>query len=183
MFKYCPACASQAIRFEDGKVFRCADCGFVYYHNIAAAVGCVISVPPALAGEEERLLFLVRAKEPAKGKLDLPGGFVDPGEGALSALSRELREELGWAPEIPADAYDFFASFPNEYPYKGILYNTCDMFFYARAPGLGEADLTLQKSEIAGARFLRPSEICFEDMAFDSTSRTIKAYLALKEKN
>ena len=121
MFRYCPSCASQNIRFEREKVFHCPDCGFTYYHNIAAATGCVIQ-----AGG--KVLFLVRGKEPAKGRLDLPGGFVDRGEGALEGLRRELREEIGWEPPEGAKL-ELFASFPNVYPYKGIVYQTCDFFF------------------------------------------------------
>jgi len=217
IFKFCPACASGKIGFESGKLFRCPDCGFEYYQNIAAATGCVISASPAPAlpaqangaggigragsrAEEgganngpdsgadssaggERILFLVRGKEPAKGRLDLPGGFVDIGEGALEGLRRELLEEIGWAPEVPpgaslAEAFALFASFPNAYPYKGVLYNTCDLYFCVSAPGLSAADLTLERSEIAGARFLSPEEIDFGEIAFDSTRRAVEAYLS-----
>jgi 8-oxo-dGTP pyrophosphatase MutT (NUDIX family) len=181
MFKYCPACASQKINFEQGKVFRCPGCGFVYYHNTAAATGCIISVPDP-AGE--RLMFLVRGREPSKGKLDLPGGFVDPGEGALEGLYRELKEELGWAPPVREGerlekVFTLFASFPNVYPYKNISYNTCDLFFSLCAPGLCEQDLRLQKAEIAGVCFLKPEEINYDDLAFDSTRRAVRVYTGL----
>jgi ADP-ribose pyrophosphatase YjhB (NUDIX family) len=169
MFRYCPACGSPEIRFEKGKVFRCP-CGFVYYHNTAAATGCVISVG-------DTILLLVRGKEPAKGKLDLPGGFVDPGEGALEGLRRELREEIGWEPPRPdSKAFTLFASFPNIYPYKKIPYNTCDLFFTLSAPGLTEKDLRLAENEIAGVRFIRPEEVNMDDLAFDSTRRAIRAF-------
>jgi len=181
MFKFCPACASERIGFHDGKAFRCPDCGFVYYHNIAAATGCIISVP---SGDPvERLMFLVRGKEPATGKLDLPGGFVDIGEGAIEGLHRELREEIGWVPSVPpggslADVYTLFASFPNVYPYRGISYNTCDLYFYIRAPGLSEKSLSLERSEVAAVRFLKPGDIDYDEIAFDSTRRAVRAYLS-----
>lgn len=135
-------------------------------------------------------MLLVRGKEPAKGKLDLPGGFVDPGEGALDGLRRELREEIGWAPplepeggseapdeRITGPVFRLFASFPNVYPYKGIPYNTCDMFFTLDAPDLTEQDLHLEAGEIGGFRFVEPQSIRMEDLAFDSTRRAIAAYL------
>ncbi|MCL2127538.1 MAG: NUDIX domain-containing protein [Treponema sp.] len=169
--------------FENGRVFRCPGCGFVYYHNTAAATGCVISAPEKAAGAAERLMFLVRGKDPAKGRLDLPGGFVDPGEGALEGLYRELGEELGWQPPVPeggrlADIFTFFASFSNVYPYKGIDYNTCDLFFSLRAPGLDENDLRLEQAEVSAVRFLQPQEIDFDEIAFGSVRRAIRAYLA-----
>jgi ADP-ribose pyrophosphatase YjhB (NUDIX family) len=171
VFNFCPSCASRNIRFENGKKLFCPDCGFVYYQNIAAATGCVISTGKGI-------LFLVRGKDPARGKLDLPGGFVDPGEGALDGLRRECREELGWDPtSLPGGGFSLFASFPNIYPYKGIVYNTCDMFFTLEAPGLSEEDLRLEEAEIAGVRFIRPEDIDYGELAFDSTRRAIKAYV------
>jgi 8-oxo-dGTP pyrophosphatase MutT (NUDIX family) len=175
MFTFCPSCASKNITFEKERLFRCPDCGFVYYHNTAAATGCVIDA-------DGRLLFLVRGKEPAKGRLDLPGGFVDPDEGALEGLYREIREEIGWSPPIPhgvpiSAVFKFFASFSNRYPYKNIIYNTCDMYFSLSAPGLCERDLILEKTEIAAVRFLKPEEIDMKEIAFDSTRLAVQAYL------
>jgi ADP-ribose pyrophosphatase YjhB (NUDIX family) len=169
MFRYCPSCASQNIRFERNKVFRCPDCGLVYYHNTAAATGCVIAAGDAL-------LFLIRGKEPGRGKLDLPGGFVDPGEGALEGLCRECREEIGWEPEEAAIA--FLASFPNTYPYKNIDYTTCDIFFSVSAPGLRAEDLRTDPAEISGVRFIKPAELDFDAIAFDSARRAVRAFLA-----
>jgi 8-oxo-dGTP pyrophosphatase MutT (NUDIX family) len=180
MFNFCPSCASKKINFENGKVFRCPDCGFVYYHNIACAAGCLISIPD---DDGEKLVFMVRGNEPGKGLLDLPGGFVDIGEGVLEGLNRELKEEIGWTPDIPegaslADIFRLYASFPNVYPYKDIIYNTCDMFFSVSAPGLTEQDFCLEQAEIAGVRILKPEEIVLDQFAFESTKRAVKAYLA-----
>ena len=179
MFNFCPSCASKKISFQDSKVFRCPDCGFVYYHNIAAATGCVISVPGA---DGQRLVFLVRGKEPAAGKLDLVGGFVDIGEGAIEGLYREMQEEIGWTPPVPqgadlSEVFSLFASFSNVYEYKGVKYNTCDLYFSVSAPGLLPQDLQLEQAEIAGVRFLKPEEINFNEFAFESTRRAVKVYL------
>jgi len=174
MFNYCPKCASQKIAFNEGKEFRCSDCGFVYYHNIAAATGCVISVPEANGGE--RLMFLVRGKEPAAGKLDLPGGFVDIGEGVIEGLYRELQEEIGWTPPMQPV---LFASFSNVYKYKDIDYNTCDMYFSVSAPNLKPEDLRLEAAEITGVLFLKPEEIDFAQLAFPSTVKAVKKYLGI----
>ena len=173
MFQYCPSCASGKIQFAGNKFF-CQDCGFIYYHNTAAASGCVIQTG-------EKVVLLVRGREPALGKLDLPGGFVDPGEGILEGLLRELREELGWEAPIPpgmplAEFFTLFASFPNTYPYRNIVYNTCDIFFTINVPGLTEQDFRLEAGEIAGLRFLPPGEIDLDDLAFDSTRRAILAF-------
>jgi len=181
MFNFCPSCASKSITFNEGKVFRCPDCGFTYFHNNAAAAGCLILVPES---QEERLVFTVRGKEPGKGFLDMPGGFIDPGEGVFEGLYRELKEELGWAPDIPSgeslvNVFKLYASFPNVYAYKGINYNTCDLYFSVSAPGLKREDFRLDPVEIANVFFLKPDEIDLSQFAFESTRRAVKLYLGI----
>ena len=46
------------------------------------------------------MLVTVRGIEPEKGKLDLPGGFVEVGEHPRDALTREAQEELGVEVEV-----------------------------------------------------------------------------------
>lgn len=174
MFRFCPACASENIRFERDKVFRCPDCGFTYYHNVAAATSCFVRT-------RKGILFLVRAKEPGKGKLDLPGGFVDPGEGAMDGLRREFIEELDWDPlgktAPAAGGFTLFASFANKYPYKNIPYNTCDLFFYLDAPDLTEKDIQFETSEVSGIEFVKPKELNMEKIAFESVKKALRVYL------
>ncbi|MCL2185302.1 MAG: NUDIX domain-containing protein [Treponema sp.] len=196
MFNFCPSCSSKKISFKEGKIFRCPDCGFVYYHNIAAATGCLIIVPDdansvcgetelcskIISGQNFRLVFLVRGKEPSAGKLDLPGGFVDIGEGVFEGLYRELQEEIRWTPCIGEgknlkDVFSLFASFSNVYKYKGIDYNTCDMYFSVIAPNLKPEDLYLEKAEVSEVRFLKPEEIDFSEFAFPSTIKAVKTFL------
>lgn len=170
MFRYCPSCASERIRFEQNRIFRCPGCGFTYYHNTAAATACIVRTNAGL-------LFLVRNKDPGKGKLDLPGGFIDPGEGAMDGLCREFMEELGL--NIKAEELKLFASFPNIYPYKNISYNTCDLFFYLDAPDLTEKDLQLEEAEISGVQLIKPENLDIERIAFESVKKAIKVYLKI----
>lgn len=178
MFNFCPSCASKNINVEKDRVFRCPDCGFVYFQNVAAATGCIISMPEA---DGEKLLVSVRGKDPGKGLMDIPGGFIDPGEGAYEGLYRELREEIGWTPSIPpgknlADIFTLYASFPNIYLYKGVNYNTCDLYFKVSAPGLTLQDLRPQQIEITELLLLKPDEIDINKFAFESTKHAIRAY-------
>jgi ADP-ribose pyrophosphatase YjhB (NUDIX family) len=182
LFKYCPSCGSLNISFDGKNRFSCPDCGFVYYQNTAAATGCIISVG---SGPEAPVLFLVRNREPSKGKLAFPGGFVDPKEGALEGLRRECQEELGWDPDSQGAKFAFLASFPNIYPYRDVVYHTCDLFFTIAVPGLTEEVLKPDPDETQGVRFIRPSELDPADLAFDSTRRALQAYNLefLKEQN
>ena len=79
-FRFCPKCGSSQFAENNEKSKKCADCGFVYYFNSSAAVVAVIE---NAAGE---ILVARRAKDPAKGTLDLPGGFIDMHETAEEAV-------------------------------------------------------------------------------------------------
>lgn len=118
-FKYCPHCGSA--RFVDNNAYsrRCADCGFTFYANAAAATVAVI------LNEKDELLCVRRKNDPAKGTLDLPGGFVDAGEGITDGLLREVNEEVGG--QVTDCEYLF--SLPNTYLYSGHLVHTADAFF------------------------------------------------------
>jgi NAD+ diphosphatase len=132
-FVFCPKCGARALRSQPPYAYHCDACGFTFYMNIAAATAAII------IDEQNRLLVATRAKDPAKGTLDLPGGFVDPDETGEEALVREVREELNL--EVVETTYLF--SIPNEYPYGGVLYHTLDMVYRCRVndfAGLKAAD-------------------------------------------
>ena len=88
-FAYCPVCGCRRFDVATVKSKRCADCGFELFMNPSASVAVFIR-----NGEGE-LLFVVRGCEPAKGTLDLPGGFTDIGETVEEAVRREVMEETG----------------------------------------------------------------------------------------
>ena len=125
-FNMCPMCGSKKIEWRNNRKWLCPDCGFDLYCNIAAAVGIV------LYDDAGNVLFEVRAKDPRKGFLCLPGGFVDGEESAEAAIERECREEIG--AEIEQNSVKYLCSFPNIYEYKNIQYQTCDIFFAAKLP-------------------------------------------------
>lgn len=120
-------------------------------------------------------MAVIRAKDPACGKLALPGGFVDPGERAEETVRRECLEELGWQPET----IHFLASFPNTYAYRSVVYHTCDLYFTAEASTLDESDLTCDPDEVAGVRWINPVLINPAELAFESTRNVIQQYAAL----
>ena len=163
-FRFCPSCGAGGIDFLDGKRWLCKRCGFEYFHNVATAAGVILHCPEGIA-------LLERARDPGKGKLGLPGGFVDPGERAEQAALRECREEIGWAPP----KLDYIGSFPNAYRYGGLVYDTCDLYFYYRFPeGADLPVFTLLDSEALSIAF-RPLEGIREgDLAFPSLARAIR---------
>ncbi|MDR0557300.1 MAG: NUDIX domain-containing protein [Treponema sp.] len=138
----------------------------MFFQNVAAATGCIIS---AKAG----VLFEARGKEPGKGKLGFPGGFVNPGEGAVEGVRRECIEEIGWD---PGERAQFMASFPNEYLYKDVVYHTCDLYFTVSAPELTLSDLSIDTKETHEVRFIMPDEIAIDDLAFDSAKKALQYF-------
>ncbi len=154
IFNHCPNCRIPEIFFDGTKEFRCQECSFTYFHNTAAAVGVILEYG-------EQIVLLKRNREPAKGKLDLPGGFVDPGESAEEAVRREVREEL----YMDLGALKYLSSYSNTYEYKGVTYTTCDLFFSNRIDAL---PTKFDISEIEQLILMRPSDIPEEHIAFES---------------
>ena len=121
-FSYCPRCGQQGLEHVHGRAIHCPSCDLTYFHNVASAVACFV------LDEAGRLLTVRRARDPEKGTLDLPGGFVDPEETVDDAVRRELREETG----LEATEVRLLFSIPNVYPYSGVDVYTADLFYLTR---------------------------------------------------
>jgi ADP-ribose pyrophosphatase YjhB (NUDIX family) len=85
--RYCSYCGNP---FAEGQTWprRCANCGQSTYQN-------PLPVSVVLLPVDGGLLCVRRGIEPGKGKLALPGGFIDVGESWQAAGARELWEETG----------------------------------------------------------------------------------------
>jgi ADP-ribose pyrophosphatase YjhB (NUDIX family) len=86
-WRYCPRCG-EAIEKRDGQAV-CGTCGFRAYANSVPGVEAVI------VDRDGRVLLGRRMIEPALGRWDFPGGFLDENEDPLDGLRREIREETG----------------------------------------------------------------------------------------
>ena len=166
IFKYCPRCGAKNPRAGvKQKNIRCDECGFVYFHNVAAAAGAIIEY-------KTKVLMIIRGGKPKAGLLDFPGGFADYGESIEDTLRREIREELG----ISVRDVRYLTSAPNVYIYEGVQYRTTDMFFTCRtdAPEI----IRPNRKEVAGVKFFEPGQIPLNKVAFDSLKKAIRYYIS-----
>ena len=155
LFHFCPRCGSAQFAISDGRSKRCADCGFTYYHNASASTVAVIF------NARGELLTARRTLEPARGTLDLPGGFVDPGETLEEGCRREVREETGG--EVAALRYLF--SLTNVYRFSGFDVHTPDAFFLCR---LADETALAAADDAAALRWLPAAEVRPEEFGLTS---------------
>ena len=87
-FRFCPADGTPLGEPRPSGGVRCPECSRSWYRNSAPSVGAAIV-------DGDRALVTVRAVQPEKGKVDVPGGFLEAGEHPVEGLMREVREELG----------------------------------------------------------------------------------------
>ena len=149
----------------NAKAKHCEACGFTYYFNPSAATVALIERKAADGGVE--WLCVRRAKEPARGTLDLPGGFSDMFETSEEGVCREVKEETG----LTVESVEFLFSLPNQYLYSGFNVHTIDMFYRCHVSETSEAHAADDASEIL---WLRPSEINPSDFGLTSIREGVK---------
>ncbi|MGI8774996.1 MAG: NUDIX domain-containing protein [Actinomycetota bacterium] len=153
-FRFCPACSASLEDPDPEGGAACGSCGRSWYRNMAPTAGAAI----VKAG---RALVTVRARDPEKGRLDVPGGFLGPDEHPVDGLKREVREELGI--EIETEMADCVSMVPHRYGDEGDM--VLALGFKARwvsgdpepADDVAEI-LWLEKGELADADFAWPHD-------------------------
>jgi len=163
IIKYCPACGAPNFKPVDFKKLECQSCHFTYYHNVAAAVALVIE-------NQGKFLFTKRKYDPAKGMLDLPGGFIDPEESIEQGLRREIMEEL----HIDIGNPIYITSYPNIYMYKDVVYNTIDLFYYVKINDLSGIQ---PDDDISGIVLLEKDKISIDDIGLGSIKRIVQEFI------
>lgn len=159
--KYCAYCgAAVELRIPPGDSLPrhvCPQCATIHYQNPKLVVGCV--------GEwQGRVLLCRRAIEPRLGRWTLPAGFMENGESTTQAALRETLEEACARVEID----DLFALV--NVPYI----NQVHLFYRGR---LLDTDFAAGAESLETALF-GEDDIPWNDLAFRSVTRCLKAYFA-----
>jgi mutator protein MutT len=159
-WKHCPVCAT-AVEPEGGKV-ECPECGFVTFaHSMPTA--------SAVVGDDEgRVLLSKRAHDPAAGKWDLPGGFLEEGEHPLDCVRRELREEAG----VGLVDEKLLGIWMDRYEYKLRIVATLNVYYSAR---LGDGTLEAA-DDVAELRWFAPDEVPVGELAFGHITEVVSAW-------
>lgn len=163
-FKYCPKCGSPRFLINNEKSKLCEDCGFVYYFNSCSATVAFI------LNERNELLVCRRAKDPAKGTLDLPGGFIDMDETGEEGVAREVKEETGM--DVTEACYLF--SLPNRYEYSGFMVHTLDLFFACKVNDTTHLEAN---DDVSDSYFLPFDKIKTEEFGLHSIRNGVKRFL------
>ncbi len=162
-FRYCPACGSRLQEHDHEGGAHCNACGRAWYRNPAPTVGAAIV-------RDGRALVTVRARPPHRGEIDIPGGFLQPGEDPVEGLRREVREELGI--EVDTSIERCVQAVPHRYGPEGDWVLALGFV----ADPVGEVDLQ-PADDVAAARWVTAGELEELDFAWEHDRRLVRKAL------
>lgn len=163
-FRFCPCCGGEDLVETSVKSKRCMQCGFEFYLNVASANVAFIM------NAKKELLVLRRKYAPAKGTLDLPGGFADYGETVEEGVVREVKEETG----LDVISCQYLFSKPNVYPYSGVDIRTLDLFFRCE---VADATKLVAMDDAAECMWIPLSQIQIDSFGLHSIREGLRDFL------
>lgn len=161
VLKFCPFCGSKNFIWDNKKSHNCLDCCKRLYTN---EIGAVIAL---IENEKGECLFTTRKFDPAKGKLDLPGGFIDLGETAEQAVVREIKEELN----LVVEQMTFLCTLPNQYQFRGLTYFTIDIVFRCLVKDFAPL---CANDDVESVHFVNCQEVDIEQIGLDSVKLLVQ---------
>ena len=161
-YRFCPRCGGdlekRLVKPAEPKRLVCLNCSFIFYQDPKVVAGTIFTL-------DRGILLLKRYVEPAMGKWVFPGGYVDRGESVQEAAIRETREECQMEVKL--------GPLLNVYSYPG---SPNIIVVYAAQVVGGEL---AAGDESVEARVFAPTEIPWNDLAFDSTKDALKDYISV----
>jgi 8-oxo-dGTP diphosphatase len=159
--RFCPQCggalALRTLRHGEPPRLVCQACQFIFFLDPKVATGAIFFL-------DGGIVLVRRAMEPRYGKWVFPGGYVDRGESLEAAAIREVKEESGLDVRL--------TRLVGAYSYPG---NTVIVIVYAGEVTGGSLQADEESLDI---RIFPPSEIPWDELAFPSTTRALRDFLA-----
>ena len=168
-FEYCPMCGSHHFVANGAASKKCENCGFEYFMNPSSANVAIIR------NAKGEILVERRKNEPAKGMLDLPGGFASLGETAEEGVIREVMEETG----LKVTSAKYLFSLPNIYRYSHIDIHTLDLFFLCEVE---DDSVVAAADDAAEVMWLHPDDIHTEQFGLRSVRWGLITFLERKDR-
>lgn len=161
-YKFCPKCGGslKSKKLDHTLHPVCADCDFVFYQNSKPTASAVI------VNNQNEVLLIKRAINPYHGKWDLPGGFLENGEGPVEGLQREMSEELS----VEIEPVEILTIVVDKYEYvKGNFY-TLNLFYRCKIKS-GEIKLDSENSDYG---WFSEEAVPWKELAFKNTTHALK---------
>lgn len=163
-FKFCPKCKGDLKR-EKVNMYLCLSCGFEWYQNPIPCNGVI------LENQKGEILLIRRKWPPHKGKLDVPGGFVDLNENLEESVKREVKEELG----VSIKNLKFFKSTnPDRYLFQGVNFHTMCFIYIGK---IEDSKKLKALDDVGELVFFKKDKIPFEEIGFKSIAKVIREYI------
>ncbi len=164
-FRFCPRCGGSLVprilRAAEPPRPTCRACGFIFFLDPKVAAGAIFSL-------DGGILLVQRAIEPSRGKWVFPGGYVDRGEALEAAALREVKEECG----LDVRLTRLLGAYSS--PGNPVIL----IAFVGEVTG---GSLAVNDEGLA-VRAFAPADIPWGELAFPSTARAIRDYLALVQR-
>lgn len=164
---FCNICGSKVTR-KAANIYHCPVCNQDHYANAKPCVEI------ALFNHKGEVLLSERGEEPNKGKYDMPGGFVDLGENAETALLRELAEELTLQPQ-DLTTPEFVGTYLSDYVWGKEVYENLGLVFTARLKG---NPFITPHDDVAGIKWVLPEKIDQNELCSLGSLEMIKRAVA-----
>jgi 8-oxo-dGTP diphosphatase len=159
--RYCPRCGE---RLPAPPPTECTACAYAVFVNARPTATAIIV-------DNDRVLTLLRAREPHKGRWELPGGFCDGFEHPAEAVVREAREELGV--EIRLD--EFVGMYLGYYEFQDEQLPVLDCFWMAT---IVDGEVRVDPSEADDYAWAPIGEL--PEFGFETMNRAVADALRLK---
>jgi len=174
-YAFCYLCGAKTIKEqEEGHPrWRCTQCGQVLFKNAKPATEII------LVTEDNKAVIVTRAREPYKGKYDLPGGFLELGETLDEALERELLEEVNLKRADYGDPI-YIGNMNVDYPWGKEEHRVLSVRFTARI----SSDTPLEPNDdVAKIEFKKLEELTPDMFGWSGQYTGVKEALAYWEKS